>query len=365
MAKLGKLGNFQEAEVVETPAIEKTVETPIVETVEVPPTVEVNSDGALKEVVQETPATEVIDDHSSTFTIDFEEEKSIEQPKVEQQASPITDWKEALKKIDLKEIAKELGISEFALEINEHIKNGGNAADYLGAKAIDWGKVSHQDLIISDLKSQYPHLSDDKIHKLFEKRYSQSEFLDEDEKEVGLIQLEADAENIRNKRIVEQGKFKLPEAVPHQIDEQVNQRIAQLQQENLKQIQQNIDYLSNHESTKNLLTSKRVVSKYGENGAFNFNIDKPELILKVLTDDSVWGKITSTKEGTPNVELLQEMALFALNPIKFKTDLVNHGKSLGAKGFIDEGKNATRNIATTPSSAHQEKPTYKQSSFGR
>ena len=84
-----------------------------------------------------------------------------------QAAATVVDWKEELKKANPKDILKELGYDDFLAEFAEFRKNGGDAYKYLEAKAFDWETVNHQDLVLDELKLQYPHLTDDKIEKLF------------------------------------------------------------------------------------------------------------------------------------------------------------------------------------------------------
>ncbi len=145
-------------------------------------------------------------------------------------AANIIDWKEELKKANPKDILKELGYDDFVAEFAEFRKNGGDAYKYLEAKAFDWETVNHQDLVLDELKLQYPHLADDKIEKLYQAKYKLSEYASEEDKEVGLIQLEADAELIRQKRIVEQKAFQIPELSRSQEAIEVQNRMAEQQE---------------------------------------------------------------------------------------------------------------------------------------
>ena len=270
----------------------------------------------------------------------------------------VTDWKEQLKKSDPKEILKELGYDEFVADFAEFRKNGGDAYKFLEAKAFDWNNVSHTDLVFDELKLQYPNLSDDKIEKLYQARYKQTDFADDDDREVGLIQLEADAELVRQKRIQEQQQFRIPEVSrPQEVDNQV--QYAEQERLLAEQQQQVLQFFREHDATKSLLESKRVAIDLGDNGRFNFNIDKPENLMAVALDGEKWQRAISVNPQEadpakliPDVAKLQKIALVALNP-NYEKDLVNYGKSLGLKAIIEEGQNARRPVGSAPAQPNE------------
>jgi len=292
----------------------------------------------------------------------FEEQQSNQtnEAKVDNQSNiAIVDWKNELKKADPKEILKELGYDDFVAEFAEFRKNGGDAYKYLEAKAFDWSGVTHEDLIMDDLKTQYPHLSDDKIERLYQAKYKQSELASDDDKEVGLIQLEADAELVRQKRINEQKLFQIPDIAKSQ--EVVDMQVMYEEQRKLEseQTQKVLQFFQEHEATKNLYQSKRVAIDLGDNGKFNFNIDKPENLMSVALDSEKWQRAISVNPQEadvnkliPDVAKLQKIALVAMNP-NYEKDLVNYGKSLGLKAIVEEGQNARRPIGNTPAQPNE------------
>ena len=274
-------------------------------------------------------------------------------------AANIIDWKEELKKANPKDILKELGYDDFVAEFAEFRKNGGDAYKYLEAKAFDWETVNHQDLVLDELKLQYPHLADDKIEKLYQAKYKLSEYASEEDKEVGLIQLEADAELIRQKRIAEQKAFQIPELSRSQEAIEVQNRIAEQQEMQAQQIQQALQFFREHEATKNLMESKRVAIDLGDNGKFNFTVDKPETLMAVALDSEKWQRAIAVNPQEadpskliPDVAKLQKIALVALNP-NYEKDLVNYGKSLGLKTIVEEGQNARRPVGSTPAQPNE------------
>lgn len=278
----------------------------------------------------------------------------------QQQATVTTsDWKAELKKADPKEILKELGYDEFLAEFAEFRKNGGDAYKYLEAKAFDWETVSHQDLILDELRLQYPHLTDEKVEKLYQAKYKQSEYASDEDKEVGAIQLEADAELVRQKRIAEQKSFQIPDVMNSQEANEMQERFAEQQKIEAERVQQALQFFREHEATKNLMESKRVAIDLGDNGKFNFTVDKPETLMSVALDSEKWQRAIAVNPQEadpskliPDVAKLQKIALVALNP-NYERDLVNYGKSLGLKSIVEEGQNARRPVGSTPAQPNE------------
>lgn len=333
----------------------------------VEPAAPIQAEGA-EPVVNEEPSSTVVtepeaqlEENVTAFSMPSFGEESVEDSTEEAQSSAqvqVTDWKEQLRKSDPKEILKELGYDEFVADFAEFRKNGGDAYKFLEAKAFDWNNVSHTDLVFDELKLQYPNLSDDKIEKLYQARYKQSDFASDEDREIGLIQLEADAELVRQKRIYEQQQFRIPEVSrPQEVDNQL--QYAEQERVLAEQQQQVLQFFREHEATKSLLESKRVAIDLGDNGRFNFNIDKPENLMAVALDGEKWQRAISVNPQEadpakliPDVAKLQKIALVALNP-NYEKDLVNYGKSLGLKAIIEEGQNARRPVGSVPAQPNE------------
>ena len=318
----------------------------------------VDNQEASSTVVTEPEAQ--VEENVTAFSMPNFGDEPAEEVSTEGQSAPVqvADWKEQLKKSDPKEILKELGYDEFVADFAEFRKNGGDAYKFLEAKAFDWNNVSHTDLVFDELKLQYPNLTDDKIEKLYQARYKQTEFAADEDREVGLIQLEADAELVRQKRIQEQQQFRIPEVSrPQEVDNQV--QYAEQERLLAEQQQQVLQFFREHDATKSLIESKRVAIDLGDNGKFNFNIDKPENLMAVALDGEKWQRAISVNPQEadpakliPDVAKLQKIALVALNP-NYEKDLVNYGKSLGLKAIIEEGQNARRPVGSVPAQPNE------------
>jgi len=316
-----------------------------------------------KEIQNEATAvtddtTQVSEGNETTFSMPVFDEYD-EQEDGTEEAKTSLDWKAELKKANPKDILKELGYDDFVAEFAEYRKNGGDAYKYLEARAFDWNDVYHQDLVKDDLKLQYPHLTEDKIEKLYQAKYKQSDMSSDEDREIGLIQLEADAELVRQKRISEQNAFQIPEVATAQEAVELQNRIAEQQKLQAEHSQRIIEFFREHEATKSLYESKRVAIDLGDNGKFNFNIDKPENLMAIALDSEKWQRAISinpqeadVNKLVPDVAKLQKIALVALNP-NYEKDLVNYGKSLGLKAIVEEGQNARRPIGSTPAQPNE------------
>jgi hypothetical protein len=298
------------------------------------------------------------EENASSFSMPSLDGQADGQQEANSTNATIVDWKEELKKANPKDVLKELGYDDFLAEFAEYRKNGGDAYKYLEARAFDWGTVSHQELILDELKSQYPHLTEDKVERLYQAKYRQSDMASDEDREVGLIQLEADAELVRQKRITEQKQFQIPEPVRTQ-EANTQEMYEEQRKLEIDQSQKILQFFQEHEATKNLYQSKRVAIDLGDNGKFNFNIDKPENLMSVALDSEKWQRAISINPQeadlsklVPDVAKLQKIALVAMNP-NYERDLVNYGKSLGLKAIVEEGQNARRPIGNTPAQPNE------------
>jgi len=278
---------------------------------------------------------------------------------------PVFNFDEELKKVDKKEVLKKLGVNDFTIDMDEYQSKGGKVEDFFNAKGIDYNKVSDEDLIKADLRKQYAGFTPEKIDKLFNAKYGVTELDTDDVKEQKELQLEADGYLKRQAKIAEQQKFKIPDTPILQTDAAYEQW-KQQQESQSKLIEQGKQWFTEHEATKSLNESKRVTISLGEGvDPFNFSIERPDLITKVLTDGGeTWGKLTSTKTGEPDVQKQQLLTLIAYNPQQFINDIFRYGVQMGERKPVVEGQNATRPQAKVASIDPNATPTYRVGKFG-
>jgi hypothetical protein len=362
-AKLSTFGSMPTETVEETPIQETqtvTEETTTTETI-------AEAVEQTAETPAETIAEAVVEDNVSNYEMpSFDEPEATttqEAAAPKEEVKPITDWREAIKAADRKEILKELGINEFAIELDEHISKGGKADDYILAKSRDWNNVTDLDVMRDEFKARFPNLTPEEIDRKLSRKYAIDD-IDDEVRSDGLIDLKSDAYELRQQRIEKDKKLVLPQyAAATEPQKVIDDFIAEQQRLQNESYQKNVEFFANNEHTKSLLESKRVVVPIGKEGQFKFSVDKPELIMKGVTDANVWSKIVSNEKGEPDVQKLQQIVLFAANISKYNNDLVNYGKSLGHSKEVEEGQNARKpgSVAAFDNSAT---PSYRTGTYG-
>lgn len=328
---------------VENTAPETTVTTP--ENVAAPDTssTTVNNEGALETTAQspETTATEQTSEEANFFDLkmpSFDNNGQQINAETAQQPSTVS-WEEAIKTVDKKAIAQKIGISDFALEMDEHIRNGGNAIDYLMARAVDYNKVSDLDIVKDNFTKKYPNLSSEERDALFADVYRQSEFEEENAKTMGIIRMKADAHELRQKKIAEQQSFKIPEPV--------KQEQGQQQPNNEAAIQQTRDFIKNHDATKSLIESKRVAIALGKEDSFRFNIDNPDFLIDVMTNKDTWAKVLSTKQGEPDMNRIIRAAKYIIDMDAHDNAIFNYGVQKGERKKVEGNQYVGKPVTKT------------------
>ena len=325
----------------------KEVEEVVAEVVETPVENEVVNEVVETPVEQvETPIEEVAANEGSFIT--GEEVTEVVAPTV-------TDWRETLKSVNKKELFEELGLPELDetdIEFAKYRKAGGDPYKYIEQRLMDYNKVSDDVAAKELLKAEYPTLDALKLEKLFANKYSQSEYATDEERELGAIQMEADANKWKQAKVNEQKNFTLPQAIQSQLPPEVQSQIETVRAMN-EQAQQIRSFVNEHEVTKGLFQSKRVTVDLGDGKTFNYTIDNPRVITDVLLNEESAAKYGKNAKGEPDMQQAVELALFKINPTKFKQDLFNYGKSVGQQSLIAEKQNAVRPIGKAP--AEQQK----------
>lgn len=293
-------------------------------------------------VVEPEVAPEV-EENTAELSLNIPDETP-ETPSVpEKAAQPTQSWQDIIKNIPKKDLAKAIGLSDFALEIDEHISKGGQAIDYLNAKAIDYTKVPDADLIKDSLRKELPNASNAQLDLLISRKYSQGEFAEDEDKEIGLLTMQMDANKIRQERIAKQQSFKIPETpIANTADIEQQQQAARQQAE--LEAQTRIEAILNHEATRNLITNKRVVIDLGEgNKPFNFKLDdkSANYLNRLITDGETYSKAVHNDKGEPKVELMQKIAMQVANP-NYEKDIYNAGKEAMKREMVEENQNIGR-----------------------
>lgn len=335
-------------------ANEQIQQIPVIPTPEVPATPDSQTPAIAPDaLIAPNPITpESTENNVANFSLPEFEAVPAQGQEAPQLASPEVSWQEAIKKADATEVLKAAGVSEFAIEIDKHIKAGGDPIDYLNAKAVDYNKISDESLIKDDLRRQYPTFTPQQIDMMFGRKYGVSEDAMDEDKQFAELQLKADAHNKRQENIAKQQQFKIPTAVPQNQNSGIDQE--QIATEQRRQMEETLKWYSENEATKSLMTSKRVAIDLGDDGSFNYAIDKPEVLMKGILDGETWRRMTSAnpKESdvsklVPDVAKLQRLVLIASNP-NYEKDLVNYGKTLALPKLVEEGQNISAPAKVIP-----------------
>lgn len=344
--QLGTFSSTQERIIEHEQAAANTVTTETVETTTATPEAAATTENTAEVTTETAQVVEEKKEDQLDFNLELGEGTNPTIPTTEEKPTPqVYNWKDELKKVDRKELLKEIGVNDFSVEIDEYIAKGGNPADYIQAKAVDYNNISDEDLIKEDYRRQFPNFTKEEINRLFNRKYGTTEEMDEEEKQDKLLELKADGHIKRQSKITDQQKFKIPEAVIPQTKDEAYEQWRQLQDSQPKMMEQLRSFYADHEATKALNESKKVALNLGENvPPFFINIDQPEAITRGLTDDgTIFRKLTTTQSGEPDVVKQQLIMLFSHNPQKFMQGIFNYGQSFGVRNkIVEDGQNAKR-----------------------
>lgn len=293
------------------------------------------------------------------------ESATAEQQNNQEQATTAYDWKQEIGKVDKSELYQHLGLNEFAVKLNDHILNGGKAADFIAMNGIDFDTVPDEDLVLQDMKAKNPNLSGAEVRRKFDRLYGITDDTDEQEKEDKLIDLKSAGYQVRVAKKAEQANYKMPEPIPVQDENYVQWQSQVKQQEELKNKITN--YYKEHAATKSLKENKRVVINLGE-GVAPFNIVMGDNDINALTnkmaESAMYQPPMLTNTGELDVAKHQLVSIFEANPNAFINQIFSYGKRMGLRGVVKEGQNAQRGNTTVSTTISQE-PKYGTGTYNQ
>lgn len=300
-----------------------------------------------EEKVEEKPVIEEQQKPEEKKEEVIEEVKKVEQPPV--------DWKELVLKQDRKAVHEALGIDEEALKLSAELKaddfvnklvtyrkEHGNLTPFIEAATKDWDKVSHEQLIMGELKKQYSTLSPDKAEKLARSEFNQrfiykddpnlSEEENSEMAELTAIKLEAEGEKLRNSNKESQKQF-LDSVKP--VDRTLEIQAA----EKAKADADKAEYdkfkseVESNPATQKLFSEKKLVLGSKEK-SFNYTVS-PEVIKEQTLDTNNFFKMF-WDDGKFNHEKWHRVSAYAQDPSLFEDSLINHGMSLGTGNVVEK-----------------------------
>lgn len=290
-------------------------------------------------------------------------------PQKEETAQVQQTWQEVLKSQQPDAVLKELGYDEkvvsFIKEIKEidpkmvgllnTWKTNGDLKSYLRELTTDYKSMSAEDVMRHQLRREYPNASEAALGVLFKKEVIKAYSLDsEDESELeeGRLLLEAKSDRYRNELIQNQDNFLIPPAPEPKQSESESQLLAQ-QQEQQRQFEAYKSQITDHSYTKLVIAAKALPIGEGDD-KFNFPIQDPSTLTKVLFDDTAWANGLFTKEGDKYLPDVEKQLFLAAAHQDYKgliREMEKHFKSLGGKAAIEPIDNAKPTGQQSQSSA--------------
>lgn len=295
-------------------------------------------------------------ENETSFTFETGVQTDQQEAATQQTAVKEYNWKEEIGKIDPNELYAHLGINDFALKMNDHLKKGGKASDFISVNGVNYDEVSDEELVRQDIKEKFPNLSSSEVNRMFNRKYGVSDELDETEIEDKQLDLKSAAYQVRVQKKNEQANYKMPEPIAVK-DEKYEAWQNEIRQQETLQTQIS-NYYNEHPTTKNLNETKRVAINLGDGvEPFNIVVDKPEVLTKMMAESALYKTPMLTKTGEPDVHRHQLVTLFEANPQKFITDIFNYGKSVAGRAKVAEGQNAIKPKTPISTTVSQE-PSY-------
>lgn len=275
-----------------------------------------------------------------------EEVKKVEQPTINWKEEVLKDRKAAHEILGIDEdalkLSAELKADDFVNKLITYRKEHGNLTPFIEAATKDWDKVSHDQLIMDELKRQYSSLSPDKAEKLARSEFNQrfvykddpnlSEEENSEMAELTAIKLEAEGEKLRSSRKESQKQF-LDSVKP--VDRTLEIQAA----EKAKADADKAEYdkfkaeVESNPATQKLFSEKKLVLGSKEK-SFNYTVS-PEVIKDQTLDTNNFFKMF-WDDGKFNHEKWHRVSAYAQDPSLFEDSLINHGMSLGTGNVVEK-----------------------------
>lgn len=315
------------------------------------------------------PATDAPNAAKATPATPSQKKEDTPAPPQTAAPAPPPTLQEVLKQHQPKAILKELGFDERLADLHEmdpkiwgllnHWKSKGDIKPYLQALDTDFQKMSPEEVMRYQLRTQYPELDAKQLDTLYKIKVTQRYKLDpqlysEDEAAEGQVELLADVKPIREALSKQQQEYLMPPAPEPKAAVSEADLLKQQQQQGLEVYKSQI---SEANFTKDLQKNKYLTIGEGDE-QYKWPVD-PEVVLDLLYDNEKWTRshftVVNEPDGSvsyvPDVEKQIMVAAFLNDPKGFIRDIGKHFKSLGAKSVNDLLENARPADAGTPATA--------------
>lgn len=212
----------------------------------------------------------------------------------------------------------------------------GKLPEYLKVVSTDYDKMDAEAILKAELQKQYPKADSKALNVLYNNKLKRDfglESFDEDGNEDGRILLGLEVDKIRDGFKAEQSQYQIPTQPP--VDPQV-----QRMQEQQLQIQKEAEEILQSHPVLRAFEMKPVIQLGDGEEKFNFTPDASLNTASILNpgrmiESMFWSENPTTKKMEFDMETYIKVRNYASNPKKVETELINYGKTLGAKQEFD------------------------------
>ena len=253
--------------------------------------------------------------------------------------SPVFNLDEELKKTDKWETLKKLGFDDFEIGLLKYKAETGDLAPYLEVKTVDYSKMSDEQMMKYHLRKENPDLSDTAFDQLYKEEVTDKYLLDAEvhgvaTAELRKYQLKKAADALRKSSIEGQAKFKAPEKL-------IDDSAQKIQKANEDKIREYKEFVDSNDNTKALLKDKKLVFGTGD-ASFNYTVDNPQAIVETLHQPQLLFKDLVDDKGNVDVAKFNKAKAYMANMDGIEKMLIDHGKTLGTKEYIDGLQNPSK-----------------------
>lgn len=296
-------------------------------------------------------------------------------PAIPVEPPKVPTWQEVLKQQQPDAIFKELGVNEQVVNLVKELreadpkmlaflskwKAGEDLKPYLRELVTDYKSMSPEDVMRHKLQADYPGASQQQIDALYKRQVVKAYSLDsedEDEKNEGLLLLQADSEKHRAELVSKQQDYLFPKPPEPKAPEPDLQA-----QESERSFQAYQSHINDSPYTKNIFANKQLVIGEGEE-QFKFTVD-PAAITEMFFDDEKWAsnlfqineKPGGGKDYIPDIEKHYLVGAVMKYGKTFLDAYAQHFKTIGGKAIIAPLENATIPSGATPAGVPAEPKT--------
>lgn len=224
---------------------------------------------------------------------------------------------------NVKAFADKASKNDFIKNAVDYYDKNGTLYPYLEAKAVDYDKMSDEDVLRKNFKKENPEYSEKVFEKLFRQEMAKYELNEEDadpeDIEILNEKKKVRAARLRSQYKEEQQKFFEPE---NNVDVEAQKKAF-------------VDQISAAQDVKNLFSSKKLNFDIGGKSQ-DIVVDNPEDIFHAMIDERKLFENFSNKDGGLDFQKIFRVYYHALKGDDYDKNLIE----IGRKSLEDELKNA-------------------------